>query len=150
MYDRDGINYHNDPRVRAGQRGSLFETIDTNRMTATIRLIDEEDDEDGTGVVSVKVRYEVCSTCQGKGSHVNPSVDCDGLTADDFAEDPDFADDYMSGAYDVQCYGCHGNRVELVIDEEHMDEGVLDRVHKKMHQDALDRAQEAHERRMGY
>ena len=62
-------------------------------------------------------KYGVCPVCRGKGTHVNPSIDCNGLTAEDFAEDPDFAEDYFSGSYDVQCNGCGGLRVVLAVDE---------------------------------
>lgn len=54
---------------------------------------------------------EVCPTCNGEGSHVNPSIDSQGLSADDFAEDPDFAEDYIRGTYDIPCKECNGLRV---------------------------------------
>lgn len=54
-------------------------------------------------------RRAVCPSCEGEGKYVNPSVDSQGLTADDFNEmGDDFADDYMSGAYDVKCSQCGG------------------------------------------
>lgn len=55
--------------------------------------------------------FAVCPTCEGRGSHVNPSIDSQGLSAEDFDEDPDFREDYFSGAYDVPCAECRGNRV---------------------------------------
>lgn len=67
--------------------------------------------------ISVPARYEVCSRCDGTGTHVNPSIDGNGLTYEDFAEDPDFEEAYFSGIYDVNCYECKGNRVTLVPDE---------------------------------
>lgn len=60
---------------------------------------------------SVPFKWAVCPTCNGKGSHVNPSVDCGGLTASDFEEDPDFGESYMRGDYDVTCSECGGKRV---------------------------------------
>lgn len=65
---------------------------------------------------AVPFKWAVCETCQGKGKHVNPSIDCDGISGEDFAEDPDFAESYMSGVYDVTCSECDGKRVvpELV------------------------------------
>lgn len=57
-------------------------------------------------------RYIVCPTCDGAGSHVNPSIDSEGLTAADFEEaGPEFFEDYRSGTYDVPCYECGGKRV---------------------------------------
>lgn len=59
----------------------------------------------------------VCPTCRGRGQHVNPAIDADhGLTAEDFAQDPDFADDYFSGVYDQECVECGGRRVVPVLE----------------------------------
>jgi cytochrome c5 len=55
--------------------------------------------------------YQVCPVCEGEGKTVNPNIDANGLTAEDFAEDPDFAEDYRSGVYDITCNACHGQRV---------------------------------------
>jgi hypothetical protein len=53
----------------------------------------------------------LCPVCSGSGKTVNPNIDANGLTAEDFREDPDFAEDYMSGMYDICCAGCDGLRV---------------------------------------
>lgn len=50
----------------------------------------------------------ICPTCEGEGKTVNPNIDAHGLTGEDFAEDPDFAEDYFSGVYDIQCRCCDG------------------------------------------
>lgn len=60
----------------------------------------------------------VCGTCRGTGFHVNPSIDCNGITEEEFAEDPEFAEAYFNGSYDVTCYECRGNNVTLDIDED--------------------------------
>ena len=52
--------------------------------------------------------YEVCETCGGKGKHVNPAIDGHGISAEEMHEDPDFAEDYFSGVYDVPCEECGG------------------------------------------
>lgn len=67
----------------------------------------------------------VCPLCNGKGSHVNPSIDSHGLTREDFDDDPDFAENYFSGMYDVPCYRCNGRNVCLVVDEEKCDKHLL-------------------------
>jgi hypothetical protein len=59
-------------------------------------------------------RFDVCPTCDGKGSHVNPSIDDNGICASDFYEDPDFAESYFAGCYDVPCNECKGKRVIMV------------------------------------
>lgn len=60
-----------------------------------------------------KAAYTVCPVCDGKGSHVDPAIDGNGLSAEDFADDPDFREAYFGGSYDVQCSGCRGMRVVL-------------------------------------
>ncbi len=70
--------------------------------------------------IEIPARYEVCETCDGRGTHVNPSIDRRGISAREMHEDPDFADDYRRGTYDVQCNECAGRRVVLVpVDEDH-------------------------------
>lgn len=61
-----------------------------------------------------------CQTCEGRGRHVNPSIDCDGISARDFDDDPEFQDAYFSGAYDVTCYECNGKKKVPAIDESRM------------------------------
>ena len=53
-------------------------------------------------------KWVVCNLCQGKGKVVNPSIDSGGLSAEDFAEDPDFMEGYLSGMYDIECPRCAG------------------------------------------
>jgi len=54
----------------------------------------------------------VCPTCDGRGSYVDPDVDRNGLTADDFDYyGEDFEEGYRSGAYDVRCERCDGRNV---------------------------------------
>jgi len=60
----------------------------------------------------------VCDRCRGKGSHCNPAIDGNGLTREDFDEDPDFEESYFRGDYDVACYDCKGLRVVPVVDED--------------------------------
>lgn len=141
MYD----NYYEDRRVRAQNR--WYTEFDEKKMVATVTLYNEEDhsesDED------IPVLFEVCPTCNGKGKHVNPSIDCNGLTAEDFAEDPDFAESYISGMYDVPCYGCDGRRVVPVVDEERTPRDLLAKLHQKWQDEADYRATVMAERRFG-
>ena len=51
----------------------------------------------------------ICPACSGNGTHTNPNIDAHGLSAEDFADDPDFAEDYFSGTYDVRCSACGGS-----------------------------------------
>lgn len=140
-------NYYDDYRVRAGEEGKWYDSLDEAKKLAVVTVYDPETDEEREE--SVPFKYEVCSICDGSGSHVNPSIDCNGLTAEDFYEDPDFAESYMDGCYDVPCYGCGGNRVEPVIDEDRADPEVLKLLHDKAEADREYYATVRAERRMG-
>jgi hypothetical protein len=106
------------------------------------------EDEDGVEH-ELPVRFEICDTCQGRGSHVNPSIDSHGLSAEDFAEDPDFTEDYMSGRYDQTCSECHGLRVVEVVDRDQCDKALLALYDASMKADAEFAAVCAAERRFG-
>ncbi len=88
-------------------------------------------------------KYEVCPRCSGKGTHVNPSVDGNGLTHEAFAEDPDFEEAYFAGAYDVECYECKGKRVVPVADEERCDPGLLEKYQEHLKLEAEMRREDA-------
>lgn len=66
----------------------------------------------------VKCHWEVCDVCDGNGQHVNPSIDSHGITSDEMYADPDFAEDYFRGVYDVSCAQCNGRRVMPVPDKD--------------------------------
>ena len=63
-------------------------------------------------------KWMICPICDGDGTHVNPAIDAHGLTAEDFAEDPDFMEDYFSGMYDVRCKNCKGSGKVLTAEQE--------------------------------
>jgi hypothetical protein len=137
-------NYCNDHRVRAADH--WWKSLDESKMVAQVDLYVENGDE--CEVVDIPIRFEVCVACGGKGKHVNPSIDCNGLTADDFS-DPDFMDDYCDGRYDVQCYGCDGRRVVPAIDTDRIDPATIKRLEDKWQSEAESRAERNAERRMG-
>ena len=109
----DNLNYANDPRVRGADRA------------AGVPLTLTYEDDDGELITDVVPHvWEVCDVCEGTGTHVNPSIDAGGLSAD-MAQDFEFMDDYRSGAYDVVCQTCHGRTTIPVIDESRGDPDVL-------------------------
>jgi len=80
--------------------------VDKSRMRA--RFYWPEADEE----IWVPVRFDVCKSCDGRGSYVNPNIDRNGLTSEDFDEQgEDFREDYFSGTYDVPCGECEAERV---------------------------------------
>ena len=67
----------------------------------------------------VEVEFHICNICDGKGKYVNPSIDSQGIIAEEFNEDPDFKVNYMSGVYDVTCELCKGrNGIPWPVDVE--------------------------------
>ena len=94
----DDLNYARDPRncKRDPERLYVFDADDVEREIPTL--------------------WAVCPVCDGNGSHVNPSIDAGGLTAEDFADDPDFRRDYFGGAYDQPCNRCGGRSTVRVVD----------------------------------
>src|SRR5262245_37322369 len=76
-----------------------------------------------------KKEWFVCPVCEGEGKTVNPAIDCHGLTREDFADDPDFAEDYRRGAYDITCRGCKGLRVVTAERIEELERKAEDRAY---------------------
>lgn len=98
---------------------------------------------------TVHLHWEVCETCNGQGKHVNPSIDAHGISADEFSEDPDFADDYHRGSYDVTCYECGGRTTSVAVDRGRTSEATLKYVNEWFDNEASYRAECDAERRMG-
>jgi hypothetical protein len=109
-YNRERSNYRRDPRVRAEDEPPWYLHFAESGMTAYVLRRDEDGEEYEH---PVKVKYAICDLCDGKGMHVNPSIDCDGMTREELWDDPDFAEDYFDGAYDVPCKRCLGKRVVI-------------------------------------
>lgn len=85
-----------------------YSRFDEARM---VLVIENDDGEE----VEIPAVYEVCGTCDGKGSHVNPAIDAHGISPEEFDEDPGFREDYFSGVYDQPCNECHGRRVSPIV-----------------------------------
>jgi hypothetical protein len=138
------MSYDNDHRVRAGRRTKRLE-VQGNQLVGWVT----SDDEDEV-LVEFPLKYEACPTCQGRGKHTNPSIDSHGLSAEDFAEDPDFLQDYFSGVYDVACYECGGRTTVAVVDEARANPEQLALWHAQEQWDREYEAECAAERRFGY
>lgn len=81
-----------------------------NQPKFTIR--DSDDNE-----LSLPCSFVVCDRCNGTGVHDHPAFS-NGISQDQFDEDPDFRESYMKGHYDVPCSECEGNRVVASPDRE--------------------------------
>ena len=96
----------------------MIKTTRTNRGYMPTIEYWISDDDGVPNLIAFPAHYDVCGRCRGSGVHVNPSIDGNGLSREDFDADPDFSDAYFSGCYDVTCYECKGLRVVPVLDED--------------------------------
>lgn len=112
------------------------------RATATVENDDGEEVE-----VEVECVYEVCSTCDGRGSHVNPAIDAHGIGEDEWSEwGDDEREGYLSGRYDVTCYECGGRRV-VPVPREDTDKAIAEAIAAKVEADVSYAQECAAERR---
>ena len=86
--------------------------------------------------------------CRGTGTHVNPSIDGNGLSQE-YADDPEFMEDYLAGAYDVRCSECGGANVLDVVDESRMTPEQIEAWTEQEHDRWEYDAERAAERRAG-
>ncbi len=86
---------------------------------------------------SFPAHNQVCSRCQGYGTHLNPSIGNHAYTPEEFNEafDEEGQEEYFrrGGIYDVQCENCHGNKVILVVSDE-----ILNRTQAKLYGEYLE------------
>jgi RecJ-like exonuclease len=85
--------------IREIRHNGWYESFDEKRMVLEVQLYRLDSTEEIPAV------YEVCDVCEGKGTHVNPSIDSHGLSAED---------------YDVSCVSCNGKRVVPMPDYSRM------------------------------
>tara|TARA_R100000808_G_scaffold24757_1_gene58063 strand:+ start:103 stop:579 length:477 start_codon:yes stop_codon:yes gene_type:complete len=115
----DRWNYYNDSRVKESFRTRPYTwQMSGNHVIVTFNesIIEDIDDDsllelfgnNGLEYNQIKCGFsiEICYTCSGKGTVVDPSIDAGGLTHDDFYDDPGFYEDYIGGMYDVSCPSC--------------------------------------------
>ena len=80
------------------------------------------EDYEETYETKLPTRFEVCDRCQGHGSHVNPSIDGHGVSAEEWNEWGEESQSmYMSGGYDISCEECGGMRVVKNVIEDSLD-----------------------------
>ena len=157
----DDCNYMNDPRT---QPPANVPTITKDIPCPSCEgeyVVGSDDDgnaihcadcEDGTHYfveVELPYKWDVCPVCEGRGSHVNPSIDAGGLSLESLHDDPDFSEDYRRGMYDQTCNRCAGKRVVPVVDENRCTPEDLKEYYEEADADADYRAEALAERRMG-
>ena len=117
---------------------------DTEKM-----VFGDDYDEPTTSLAGIAGKWEVCGTCEGKGKHVNPDIDSQGISSEDFGQDPDFAEDYFSGIYDVRCYECKGRTTSFVVDWGALTAEQRKELESRLQEATDSRAEQLAELRMG-
>lgn len=103
---------------------------------------------DGAGELELPSCMEVCGRCRGRGVHDHPAFS-NGISMEEFHDDPDFFDDYRAGVYDVPCEECGGANVVAVVDEQSCDPALLEAYLRHLEEEAAYRREVEAERRMG-
>lgn len=111
-----------DHRLSGADRASR-KKFNEQAMTLEAELYLDDDTEE---IVQFPAKFELCPTCNGKGSHVNPGIDSHGITSDEWHNNWSYEEreQYMSGGYDVSCYECNGRRVVPVVDEDRCSDDI--------------------------
>ncbi len=134
------VNYFNDPRVRNAGQNSIPTLSGCATCFEPEGCCDCSDEQYGSGQIELPWKWSVCPTCNGKGRHVNPSIDCNGLTSEDFEADPDFLDEYFNGQYDQQCSQCNGRTTVPAVDWDAMSPELRQAYQSQLDEDADYRA----------
>ncbi len=108
---------------------SRFSTRPANEQDVKECGVELGEEVDFEEEIRLPAKYVVCSRCEGKGTHVNPSIDGHGITAEEW-NGPDWSEEdkenYLTGFYDVACYECSGKRVTLAVDEDACDKKLYE------------------------
>ena len=117
----------------------------------TTLLFTYEDDDGNEVEVHVPFKWEICDRCRGDSTHVNPSIDGNGITASEWEEewDDESREMYMSGGYDVACHDCGGSSKVKEPDESVLTEDERRRWDKHCEDEMHYRMMCEAERRMG-
>jgi len=126
-----------------------YDSFNENQMLATI---DELEVNDEIIDVSVSCIFQVCPTCDGKGHHVNPSIDSNGITAEEWNRDWSHEDreNYITGFYDIDCYECCGKRVVPIPDKYTNKPEILKAIEDAEHAEYIYACERIREVEMGY
>lgn len=101
-------------------------------------------------MVNLPTKNALCPCCDGDGKVVDPSIDAGGI---DFDGDDDFADAYFSGAYDMTCPECKGEKVVPEINEAALDldqKALLKAINKAQREADEEAYERANELAWGY
>jgi hypothetical protein len=120
-------------------------------LQATLKYFGQYCHEEHPEWPAPRLSNEMCSRCDGNGTHGNPAFD--GTTTEWWLEGDPFGDDleeYMHGdRYDVSCEECDGERIVKVLLPENNTPEIMAAWEEWLRDYYEGRAVEAQERRMG-
>lgn len=118
----------------------------------SITLLDDDGEETEH---SLPAKMEVCSRCEGHGTHLNPSIGEHAYSAEEFAEsfDDEEQEEYFrhGGMYDVVCSECKGKNVVPIVNEDALNveqKKIYDQWQEQEEDAAIDLRNDAYTRRM--
>ncbi len=80
-------------------------------------------EEDTAPVPKSALQRIVCPCCDGEGRYVNPAIDGNGISAEEWGEWTDESrEHYLTGVYDVSCEECKGENVVLRLSDDASEE----------------------------
>lgn len=104
--------------------------------------------------LELPAKWEICSRCDGNGTHVNPNVDGHGITSEEWANEwaEEEKEAYLEGRYDVRCNDCSGSGKRLILDEDaakQKDPAILQLYFQQLREEAEYQQMCEMERKMG-
>lgn len=108
-------------------------------------------DDESQYWIDVPGKWEICERCDGNGTHTNPSIDGNGITAEEWDEwDDDDREGYRTGRYDVACENkCDDGKVR-VVDRDRCPPELLKLVDEWAEDEAEEARERAAERRLSW
>lgn len=145
----ENMNYFNDPRVRAANRDSTIQVITKLITWAVEDGLDPMKEYGVSDTFVPEFHWIVCPMCNGGSTVVNPSIDSGGISMEQFDEDPDFAEDYFRGTYDIKCPECNGRTTVEEVNFDLLPEQLVEAINDWYQDEANDHAEHMAEMRMG-
>jgi len=156
-----------DHRYYAYVKGKWYEKLNTNKTKVLICPEDYFGDDDVSetekcvvnlinddGYIALPFIFDVCPTCQGKGSYVNPNIDSHGICSDEWSSwSCEEQEGYLNGYYDITCAECNGQRVVPIIDKTYLNESekiFVKMIEKKRSEEYKEAVERQREFEMGY
>ena len=123
MGDTIKVTIWNLPCDACGGTGEVDGTVEGVRAACAAPFCEGQGDIEETEI-EFPARFEVCSHCEGKGTHLHPAIREHAYTSEEWeGEDDEFREEYMRGGrgiYGVTCEECGGQRVVPVVDRQRL------------------------------